>query len=131
MTRGFECAHLRWALGTCIPEAPHSQHLATGNRGSLSRPYVCTSLVLWVAAASRSCSTCSSSPGQVVGVVKQSPPPRRSPRFERGTADQQGAEIFHDEEKRRSSSDEEEEERCLVESTRQGGREKVARVGIQ
>lgn len=37
----------------------------------------------------RSCSTCSSSTGQVVGVVKQSPPPRRRPRFERGAVRQQ------------------------------------------
>lgn len=47
----------------------------------------------------RSCSTCSSSPGQVVGVVKQSPPPRRRPRFGRGTRSTNRNRIFYDREK--------------------------------
>lgn len=46
----------------------------------------------------RSCSTCSSSPGQVVGVVKQSPPPRRRPRFGRGTRSTNRNRIFYERE---------------------------------
>lgn len=55
------------------PKPKHSQHL--GNRPV---PSPASSFRLQLP---RSCSTCSSSPGQVVGVVKQSPPPRRGPRF--------------------------------------------------
>lgn len=95
------------------PKPKHSQHL--GNRGSLSRLLrVVVGLQL-----PRSCSTCSSSPGQVVGVVKQSPPPRRRPRFGRGTRSTNRNRIFYDREEYRGGWK-------SGSSTRQGGREKVS-----
>lgn len=69
------------SLYLCPPGGQHSQHLGERTRGSLSCIYV-SSLGLQLPRSS----TCSSSPRQVVGVVKQSPPPRRRPRFEGGTA---------------------------------------------